>query len=345
MNKLGVITIIIIIILLIDFFLYIICNVNIDKTFNKERYNNFLDESSYHIDINRVNIGKKKAQNSKIVICTLCRNVEHNSKKSMEKLEGIGNLFNEYKIVVYENDSTDNTRNIIKNWSSINKNVHLIDCCEYSSCNCKLKTTRGYDDGAISNKRMYKMAFYRNEYIKYTFKHFKDYDYLLVYDFDLSGGILKSGIYDSLSYENWDSISANGLTPLPPFCLNSTMYDALAYLPKNYFKKVYNYSPLKRFIKLYLLQYSKVNLIPVDSAFNGMTIYNMNSIKDCKYEILKYDNIDDENINCEHLGFHYNMIKNNKTELFINKKMILHVGIQGPDNKFQFLNRSSNRIK
>ena len=73
-------------------------------------YNPELPEAAIE-DVKR---GEAIASASKIVICCLARNCEKLVAKNIKRLEHIGKQFSEYKIVVFENDSSDNTRELFK---------------------------------------------------------------------------------------------------------------------------------------------------------------------------------------------------------------------------------------
>ena len=89
-------------------------NVNISK--NKLIYkDNFLNTSNYK-------------SNKTITICCLCRNISNIFSKSKIKLETIGKIFKSYQIVLFENDSSDNSRKLLKKWTQENKNVILLNC-------------------------------------------------------------------------------------------------------------------------------------------------------------------------------------------------------------------------
>lgn len=61
----------------------------------------------------------------KVLICGVCRNVEKRLEKTKKIMESIGALFDDYKILVYENNSTDRTAQILKAWAHQNPRVWL----------------------------------------------------------------------------------------------------------------------------------------------------------------------------------------------------------------------------
>lgn len=311
----------------VDTIAYMVYGFNAEKIHSSYKYDIFLPEN-IPVSIKQYkNIvrGKKICQKSSIVICCLCRNIERCFSKSKARLEGVGCLFSEYKIILFENDSKDQSRSLLQQWDIDNPNVHLLNCSDIGLPNCQLDIKHGY---TIShNDRIKNMCFYRNRYLDYVKKNYAHYNFLMVYDFDLEGGFLKSGIYDSLGREEyWDGIFANGRTPLPPFGIGSTMYDGLAFLKD---EKCVKDSTLKRFWHLCLLN-GRIGdpLIPVLSAFNGMAIYRIPSILRSSYAVL------DPPLACEHVGLHNDMSKKGFGTFYINPSMLLYAGLQGPQNKF-----------
>src|SRR5271155_1902253 len=67
-----------------------------------------------------MNKGKYIAKNSTIVICGLARNIAKKLNTLKKRLEFIGDQFNDYRIVCFENDSEDNTRELLKQWNNDN---------------------------------------------------------------------------------------------------------------------------------------------------------------------------------------------------------------------------------
>ena len=59
--------------------------------------------------------------------------------------------------------------------------------------------------GPSSQGRMDKMRFYREKLLRYSTGKYYYYDYVMVYDFDISGIVYKDGLMTSFSSENeWD---------------------------------------------------------------------------------------------------------------------------------------------
>ena len=71
-------------------------------------------------------LGRQKASESSVIICGICRDAEKNLKFNVPRIERIGELFNDYKVVVYENDSKDLTKDILEIWQKSNPRVTVI---------------------------------------------------------------------------------------------------------------------------------------------------------------------------------------------------------------------------
>ena len=91
------------------------------------------------------------------------KNNEKNINHIKYLFENTGKNFKEYKIIIFDNDSTDNTRSLLKKWSKINKNVILLNCCDINNCNCILNINLNNYSWS-SKERINKMAYFRNKY-------------------------------------------------------------------------------------------------------------------------------------------------------------------------------------
>lgn len=230
-----------------------------------------------------------------IVICCLSRDNEDIVQKSIDRLRSIGKHFSNYHIVIYENDSKDMTREIIK--ENEDEHLTLIECPN----DCKIKYKKMYDIGRYSTERYQKMAFFREQYLNHVKTYFNTWDYMMVYDIDIKGCLDLKEFLDTFDREHdWDAFCVNGKF------LNFT-YDGLAY---EGFEDYKNYTLLHKHIFNCIDNYVK-------SAFNGCTVYKMEGV-------LKSSYTSEEVTDCEHINFNRNFKK-----FLINRKCPLYVGLQG----------------
>lgn len=322
-------------IILFLFLIIIVINIEYNFNFHKLWYPNFYKlphkQASNPFNgiikdkefINNANKGRSIALNSKIAICCLVRNNSNIFEKTKARIEYIAQHFKEYKIIIFENDSTDKSRELIKNWSNINNNVILLNCCHLQNCDCKLKTKKGYEYGSFTKERLCKMALYRQEYLNYVLYNLNHYDYMLVIDFDLDGNANLDGLFDSLNKSNWGGIFCNGQVPLYGTLGTKTIiYDSIAtvFIEEDY-NKMFDYNILKKYLDMNTkTNQEKNHFIEVKSSFNGYGIYKIKSLSDCSY-------IGNDNI-CEHINL-AKCLHDKGEKLFINSYWLGYFNIQG----------------
>lgn len=135
-------------------------------------------------------------QNKSICIVGACRDIEPYLPAVLANLETIETWWRECKIVLFENDSVDNTNAMIREW--ITKGGHRTLITEYN-----LKTR-------ISN-RVGRLAYIRNRLLEYIPNFF---DYFMVIDLDdvFTHPVAKESFDSCFALDNWDVVTANGYT-------------------------------------------------------------------------------------------------------------------------------------
>ena len=266
----------------------------------------------------------------KIVIAGLCINIEKKIPILNKKIEQIGGYFKDYKCVIFENDSKDNTREKLKELMRKNENIKLIECPDAQDC--KYGAISATQHGLISEERMEKMSNYRNKLLDYIKNNYADYDCIMFMDLDLKGPMDMNGIANSFGYyDTWDTISAFGLNGVSLTAGYPIYYDTLAYNDGTY--SIYNGTTdaLKIILKM---NKQKIGDEPIKvlSAFGGMAIYKM--------QIFNNNNIDytphDGKYVCEHYILHNNMIKHGYDKIYVNPNMVLLSGPQGNVQNYPF---------
>lgn len=265
---------------------------------------------------------------STIVFSGLCINIEKNIPTLKIRVDHLSNYFKEYKFVIFENDSTDNTRSLLKKWSLENPNIKLVPCIEEE--NCLLKINRAITSGTFSSGRMKRMSNYRNRLLDYIKQNYINYNYLMIFDLDITGPWYIDGIADSFSKKNkWDTVTAFGLNGITGTFGQPVYYDFIAYRDDklnvmhnklDFLKIIYKMASIK----------NKNKLIKTTSSFAGMAIYKMDIFKN---NDINYTPIDDIYI-CEHTILSDNMIRNGYDKIYINPHMKILVGVQGDVERY-----------
>lgn len=270
--------------------------------------------------------GYKLMKNKKIIFGGLCMNIENNITRLKERILQLGSHFSSFKCVIFENDSTDSTRTLLNYMCNTHDDFFLVPCPENK--NCILGNTPATSDGIISEKRMKKMASYRNRLLAYILEKFPDYDYICFIDFDIYGPISQDGFAHSFGLENdWDSVSAFSLSSATLSFGKMFYYDLLAYDDNTNYNIIFNYLRILYKTSKYTIGDDLINA----SGFAGLSIYKMKIFIDNPH--INYTPVDDTYI-CEHIILHKNMQRNGFDKIFINPSMIILVGPQGDSSTY-----------
>jgi translation initiation factor 2 beta subunit (eIF-2beta)/eIF-5 len=232
-----------------------------------------------------VKIGKNKALDSSIVVVGLARNIEKHLLSSLENISKLTSFFNKYKICIYENDSTDDTRQILINYKyKINvigdddKSPHLKD---------------------FSNERTELLAKYRNFCLDWVKKNAFDYDYVLVVDLDAEGGFSVNGVLNSLYW--LDNIHDAGCMGSYSINIKDTLKNKDAYHYDTFAFRLNCYESDDREWASKLCVKVGSEPVLVKSCFGGLALYKTKAFISGSY-------IGND---CEHVTFHRELYKNN----------------------------------
>jgi len=267
----------------------------------------------------KLDSGKKSAKTLNVVFCATCKDVAKYIDKTLKHVHETGKMFQDYDIFLYENNSTDNTVDIIKQ----DKSGKVILETEFLS-------DSSYERSKTSlYKRCQLIAKARNKYVDYVNNNYMDYDYVFVFDADMKGAWSKEGVLNSIHYLESDDVYdcmtsyciVGGCEDKPLEEIDKSqwlMFDSYAFrffdddqtFPVNISR--YNYLKIEK----------GADPIRVDSNFNGLAIYRPKCFKDNFYSTKNYgqDNLTD----IDHVIFHRNMKKKGMS-VFMNPSMITSV--------------------
>lgn len=247
------------------------------------------------------NIGKQLATDKSILFLSLARNCANNLDKRLDAIENIGLAFKKYAWMIYENDSIDNTNNIIK--QRCDKNKILISE--------NIGATHPTGPLSKSKIRTEALASYRNKLKNIAGNTFNDYDIVCVIDADFKG-IIIDNIYNSLY---WMDIN-NSISAMAGFALEIhsnnkiTNYDSWAYRHTWWSDQQHTMIWFYNWVPLIGSHPYKVN-----SAFGGSCLYKSN---------FYFGGCDYEGYDCEHVCFHKNLYnKFNNFSLYVNPSQLM----------------------
>ena len=210
-----------------------------------------------------------------VLILGVCKNIATQLPNSMKIVEDIGALFDDYSVLVYEDNSTDDTPFLLRKWARTNPKVEVI--CEVLreesfGTTCVNKTAQN------TFYRPEKIARARNIILERALTH--DYDafpYIIWIDLDVEKPFTYEGIIETFRRDDWDAVFAYGVEE------SGKYFDWYAHRDATYPFGPEVHGEHFWFIPKTLHLKKKADWYPVFSAFNGLGIYRKSSLKDCKY--------------------------------------------------------------
>ena len=214
----------------------------------------------------------------KILFCSVGKNVEKGLPYAIESIEAIGTQCKDYRVFIYENNSSDLTPRLLSEWQNQNSKVHIES--EVLDISTQKKICRAVERRG-KPCRIEMIAYARNLVLKKALsEEFADFDYIIVSDLDFNWLWELDEVKNSLKTSSeWDAIFANGLSS------KLMLQDRLAFRDRNF-----PFGPEllgEKFWDTCVLHplYFPENAIlyPVYSAFGGLGIYKRESLIGCSY--------------------------------------------------------------
>lgn len=262
----------------------------------------------------------RNLSNRSIIICGIVRDAGNGLKRNIPVIDEFCSYFHDWHVFVYENDSKDDTKEVLQEWSK--KDPHRIHVslntfgCGVSIPDKKEVAVNPF----FSRKRITKMAELRNHYLKYIEEQGWEADYLMVFDFDIAKIDCSSILSSFCSSVEWDVVTAFGYSMSPK--LKRRYHDSYALI--EYGDDVNPQTEKK--IKDLSIKYGDLKpddeWIRVTSAFGGLAIYKFGLIKGAYYSVIDNDDSRVE-VRCEHYSLLKKMSEKKDISVYINPKMVL----------------------
>lgn len=256
----------------------------------------FLDD----LDLTTLRKGSEEMKKHKVIFTGITRDNARDIPTMLQAFRNIGEKFADFRVVIFENDSSDDTLKLLKEAAVADNRFKVIS----QNYNLQKRPSIKF------------LAEIRNKYLEAIFtEEYDDFDIVIMADMDMKYGIDIRGIEHSFAfYDKWDSVCSNGI-----FTEEGRMWDCFAFRSEE-FPCGLNDMPSKEYWESYIYQLAKVypvntDLLPVHSCFGGLAIYKKRFIEGCKY--------DSENEDCEHVAFKKCMREKNGARIFMNPSQML----------------------
>jgi len=266
----------------------------------------------------------------KCCICGPAKNCGPYLKKVLQNIEKIGSLFEDYKIIIYYDKSTDNTLHILK---------------EYQKTNPKLLVY--VNNKPMSKFRTHNIAIARNFCLNFIKNNKEEFPLFIMMDLDDVNckKVNVKTLEKYLKREDWDALSFNttpkyydiwGLS-IYPYCFSYNHFE----------NNTQNYKIIQTYITTLLNKLPAGGLLPCISSFNGFSIYRTNKFLNTYYDgrirkdiipprnmlahmkaansglvYIKYVNVDGRYEDCEHRAFHIQARQNSGARIMISPEIL-----------------------
>ena len=213
----------------------------------------------------------------KLIICGIAKDIGNGSYVTIDSCEKLFTYLHDYRVIIYENNSSDDTKKILGTWAQNNSKIKFIS----EDLNDEFKKAHGLCTVPYSTvDRINLISRARNIVLDETLKkEYEEFPYLMMVDLDTAPWDIK-GIIETLDNKDysWDAVVSNGLydsfayrdedCPIGWEIIGSCFWEGLS-------KGEYNSR------KDYLTKTKHWKR--VISGFGGLAIYKRNSIKNARY--------------------------------------------------------------
>lgn len=254
--------------------------------------------------------GKELARGSKIIVTGLLQNCFRQIPQLMERCMRIVSMFKDYRIVILENNSSDDSRKYLLEWAEKNKKVTILcnDAYAINTAECDIFSAKSSNDHSPMPDRIQRMAYLRNIYMDHVSHYYKDFDYMCVMDMDLDGELMIDGFFHSLwvmEKKKASGVAGNGVILRDNG--DFYYYDSFAHVEvdePHIMTDIASKSEHDNYVHINMTHLYTTQMTPdrVRSAFGGIAIYDLKRIINHRYSYSSTF------LSCEHAFFHDNMV-------------------------------------
>lgn len=242
-----------------------------------------------------------------VLVVGIVRDIAEPLRKSIDRLMKLLPIFTRYQVFIYENDSTDGTKQVLQEAKDAFPDHFHYQCEDKIDDKLAVLYTKV--------ERYEKMAEYRNKYIEELRKPQYDHmDYVMVFDFDSKGMFTANQLQRVFSIsEPWDALFAHAQawyrhvkSSFYNVLQTNSGYDTLAFVSAD--DTVFGFGQGIWGKHKRLVMRDDGPLVHVKSAFNGLSIYPRHILMQVRYS---------GRGQCEHIRLHQDMWDLGYTKTYI----------------------------
>ena len=254
---------------------------------------------------------------SVIIVCGIVRNAEKGLRKNIPVINRLCDCARDYSIVIFENNSTDGTKRLLRQWA-LEKGDRAHISIEDFPPTAPVPVTAGVNP-FYSSVRISRMVRLRNRYMDFIIENGMKADYLIAVDLDVAS-IDFRGVLSSFSTPfDWDAVTAYGHSLSPS--MRERYHDTYALCPidddgpqteRKILENADRFSARK----------AGERMVRVKSAFGGLAIYRFEAVDGLRYQLTKNDDPRVE-VECEHYSVYRQMRERGFERVYINYSMAI----------------------
>ena len=255
---------------------------------------------------NDVVSGSNLAKQLDVVIVGMARNIGPILPHTIRRLEVIGERFNSWRAVVVENDSEDDTKDVLRGWAEARPGQVIADCRDLGR-----EHLHGFE-----RARVERYAEYRNRYREIAANTWPTAELTLAVDMDPWGGFSTDGIMSSVAWINRLPRAAAMASTSLFLAKTADGGTTWAHYDQWAFRQ---WSTAVRFDPYFLQWLPPVGVPPIRvvSAFGACCLYRNSDFYECPYESTDGD--------IEHVGLHKHIAERGG-EIYLNpaSRVVMH---------------------
>lgn len=271
------------------------------------------DTSAYEEYFENTLSSMKRCKQETIIFTGLCQ--DHGKKVLSQWMPLVGKIrksFRDYRIIIVENDSRDDTREWLL--QEAEKDENFIVLCDDKkpentrTCQLGRRSIQTQQDKEQNlTQRISTLATFRQVYWNYIQLNYSNFDYMCVLDWDLEGNLSLPGFFHGLYYvRNYsDVVACNSFYQSKDMFFIYDTYPLLNHYRCDYLQENKSLEDIRVKKSMHnKILYGSAYPIPVESAFGGLALYNIQSLQNKK---ASYTATPLCPIECEHTTFHKNL--------------------------------------
>lgn len=279
---------------------------NITKKKKKNIKGGALNDISLNLDISKEELSNRMKKYN-VIFGGVGRNIEPYIKTTLDNIDKCGNRFNKYEVIIYENDSSDNTRKILND--NKKDNYHYI-----------------FEDNITEPRRTFRLANGRQKVLDKAKELNKNNEYTFYIAVDLDDVNFSGRFVDTIETcfinEDWDILTGNQSDRYYDLWTIRRMgdmeYDCWRKIDDETEKGMDRLEADNKFLHSRYKKYEPGMLLEVDSAYGGIAIYRLKSLhNDCRYN----GDYGDGREQCEHVPFTL-CLKEKGLKIYINTSFL-----------------------